>query len=305
MLHLCKFASHFGLYKCQDEVSARLQQEFIAYLSETGKSYATYEEYEMRMKLFQERHAYIEKINAEQSSFQLAHNEFSDMTEFEISKLYGYSPSAEKDIAKLVKLDDSNIPESVDWREHGAVNKIQDQKKCGACWAFSATTAVESQHYLSEGTLFKLSEQQLLDCGEQHQCKDGSPSASFDYLTRAMQEFESDYPYSARPATCRYQSNKGRVGVTDVSQVEANDTDQIKAAVANGPIVANVKADSLIFVLYSFGIIDSKLCGTTPLNHSINIVGYGKNIFGKEYYIVRNSWGPLWGEFGYARIAIE
>lgn len=66
-----------------------------------------------------------------------------------------------------------------------------------------------------------------------------------------------------------------------------------------------MKADSFIFVLYKFGIIDSKLCGTSPLNHSVNIVGYGKNVFGKEYYIIRNSWGSFWGEFGYARIAIE
>lgn len=219
MLPFCKLASQLGIYKCKEEVDAMVQQEFIAHLALTGKSYATYEEYEMRLGLFAERHAYIQQVNAEQSSFQLDHNDFSDMTDYEINQRLGYSPSMDRDIAQLVTLDDSNIPETMDWREMGAVNKIQNQMKCGACWAFSATAAVEGQHFINHGTLYKLSEQQLLDCGDQHQCKDGSPSASFDYLTREMQEFETDYPYNAIPATCRYEKSKGRVGVSTVSTV--------------------------------------------------------------------------------------
>ena len=46
--------------------------------------------------------------------------------------------------------------------------------------------------------------------------------------------------------------------------------------------------------MYKDGIFDSTECGTS-LDHAVTAVGYGKEN-GREYFIVRNSWGPLWGE---------
>jgi C1A family cysteine protease len=50
------------------------------------------------------------------------------------------------------------IPKSLDWRDHGVVNNIRDQGRCGSCWAFAAIGVIESSFARKYGKLLKLSE---------------------------------------------------------------------------------------------------------------------------------------------------
>ena len=57
----------------------------------------------------------------------------------------------------------------------------------------------------------------------------------------------------------------------------------------------------LLFQLYAGGVVKSSHCGT-DLDHGVLVVGYGEED-GDAYWLVKNSWGPDWGEDGYVKIA--
>ena len=59
----------------------------------------------------------------------------------------------------------------------------------------------------------------------------------------------------------------------------------------------------MVFQMYKSGILDSDDCGL-ELDHAVTAVGFGSDD-GQDYYIVRNSWGPTWGENGYIKIAAK
>ena len=58
------------------------------------------------------------------------------------------------------------IPESIDWRELGAVTRVKNQGGCGNCYAFSVIGALEGQLFRRTGELIELSEMDLTECSK-------------------------------------------------------------------------------------------------------------------------------------------
>jgi C1A family cysteine protease len=68
----------------------------------------------------------------------------------------------------------------------------------------------------------------------------------------------------------------------------------LKASIDKQPTCVSVDAESY-FQFYSSGILDIPDCGK-DLDHAVTAVGYGIDEKGKEFFIIRNSWGTDWGE---------
>lgn len=47
--------------------------------------------------------------------------------------------------------------------------------------------------------------------------------------------------------------------------------------------------------------MDPLLCNKKSLDHGITLVGYGSEK-AKDFWLIKNSWGPSWGEKGYIRL---
>jgi C1A family cysteine protease len=124
---------------------------------------------------------------------------------------------------------------------------------------------------------------------------------SFKYLQNYKHMTRDSYPYTAQEGRCKYDESDGVTNVKSFKTIQSGDVDGHIAALQNQPISIAIAAASSAIMLYKGGILSSTGCGTN-LDHAVNLVGYGSEN-GKDFWIIRNSWGTSWGEKGYLRVA--
>jgi cathepsin L len=244
-------------------------------------------------------------------SFTLAQNEYSDMSSSEVQRVMnGYKGKTPRNNTGTFKLlTNPQLPEEVDWRkEPGYVSPVKNQGQCGSCWSFSTTGALEGQHFKKTGEQVDLSEQQLVDCSRSYGnngCEGGLMDYAFQYIKDNQGlDTEQGYPYEGEDDQCRFK--KSDVGATDNGFVDVTSESEeaLKQAVANiGPTSVAIDASHPSFQMYSRGVYDEPECNQEQLDHGVLVVGYGTSEEGKDFWIVKNSWGESWGENGYIRMS--
>jgi cathepsin L len=274
---------------------------FAAWAATYGKVYNG-DEAVTREAIF---NANIEEIIAHNDlnlSWTMGVNQFTDLTEEEFIATYtGEKPG--EDFPHIAEEEDvTEVPDAIDWTTQGAVNDITDQKSCGSCWAFSATATLESSYQLATGHLYKLAEQQLVDCDTHNNgCNGGSRDTALKYWEGGACS-RASYAYTAKGGTCKASSCTKQVpsgAVTGVVDVTTKSPSALKTAVAGRPVSISVNAGKL--KAYANGVVHND-CNKMSHNHAIVTVGYGTDN-GDAYFKVRNSWGTGWGEKGYIRLA--
>lgn len=184
---------------------------------------------------------------------------------------------------------------------------IKNQQQCGSCWAFSTTGSVEAQHALKTGKLVSLSEQNLVDCSGQEGnsgCEGGLMTQGFQYIIDNKGiDTEASYPYTAEDGTCQFNASNIGATIKSFTELPHGDEKALQNAVSKvGPISIGIDASNDSFQSYTDGIYDEPNCSSTQLDHGVLIVGYGTEN-GKDYWLVKNSWGTVWGIKGFIKMS--
>jgi len=259
-----------------------------------------------------------------------------DLTEEEWAQKRGVVFS--KNSSLLVENIDSNIqkkldnirdvPDKFNWVEQGKVSAVKNQGGCGSCAAFSAIAAVESCFKIvnDDNKEVDLSEQHVLDCafgydytyeGEEwisYGCHGGWPFTYIDWLNENQTVNEESYPYvsggDGKNRDCReVEENETEMpSVTGMWNRIITKEEDMKPLVTINPVSTSLQVTDNWY-RYGGGVFEDIECCNTEedsqcrsyVNHAILVVGFGQEN-GKDYWLIKNSWGPSWGEDGYIKL---
>lgn len=272
--------------------------------------------------IFSNSQAFINAINSNQTHWKAtSYKMFQGRRMTEIIRMAGGKRSARtfpkcapvtKEHLQLA----STLPKQFDWRDRDGVNfvsPVRNQGSCGSCYAFGSMALYEARlRIATNNTVQKVfSTQDIVSCSEYSQGCDGG----FPYLIAGKygQDFglieEKCFRYTGKDSPCKKTSCK-RYFTRDYYYVggfygACNEPVMRAELVKNGPVAISFEVYG-DFMQYKSGIyhhIDllEKFNPWEITNHVVLVVGYGEDQ-GIPYWIVKNSWGPEWGEDGYFRI---
>ncbi|CAF1497758.1 unnamed protein product [Didymodactylos carnosus] len=286
----------------------------------------------VRMNNFKKTLKFITETNsAEESTFKLGLNKFSDWTRDELERHTGLIPDNNENISPRFGVDPISDAETLfplnnqshdswDWTEHQVVTPAKNQGQCGSCFAFAFVGVLESNYAIRHGTSREMSEQQFVDCAALSGCKGSNFVPCYNYMKSKhwYVQSASNYPYIAIAQSCQvHHPSEIHVGEKLYKRVPTNDEVALKTLLRKyGPVyisfnVGNRANESPLltdiskkFSAYSSGIFDVPGCNEKPRqNHAMLLVGYGQDrSTGLDYWKVKNSWGSTWGEKGFIRV---
>lgn len=235
---------------------------------------------------------------------------------------------------------------AVDWRSvAGAVTPVKNQGQCGSCWAFSATSQVESQFAIAERATVVLSAQQVTSCatpvtpgldeGCCFGCAGGDTVVAYEYLMGAVGHAPAAFwPYTQAlvpdeacsmsdcTAPCDkplnqlekdtmyigpYAKLSGYAFATPPCTSDCSNQDLAALAATLDTMPVSVCVNAANWDDYVGGVLTAHSCGGEDYSDIDHCVQLvGYDARGDEpYWIVRNSWSTAWGELGYIRLAFD
>ncbi|XP_024164238.1 zingipain-2 [Rosa chinensis] len=295
--------------------SSHITQKFEEWMAKHNRVYSNNLEKERRYKIFKENF----KQRRARYNTEPKLNIFGDQTDDELPKGCVRLPLEPLEISYNPIFYDEFAPDNKNWAYEGVVTEVRRQQG-DTCWAFTAAAAIEGIVKIKKGELVTLSPQQIVDCtlarekyrehyGLKGTIGGGHPEAGFEYAADYGINREITYPFIGRDQPCnakleRYPYTK----ISGYLGIPPNVENLMKKYVASQPIAA-VMEITRTFHRYIDGVYQDEFgeCGRLPMRnrsyHAVTVVGYGTDEDDMDYWLVKNSWGPDWGEEdGYFRI---
>ncbi|RHY29470.1 hypothetical protein DYB32_005104 [Aphanomyces invadans] len=236
-------------------------------------------------------------------------------------------------------LASDKFADTIDWstKDGGKyVTPVKNQGTCGSCWAFTGAAVVESMAAIQSNTqAIPLSVEQILSCSRTllhiqsaypnrmvssaRGCGGGMTFLAYQYLENLNPHgltCEPLLPYRMKLSADAYDAAQCNddlsqnvsavwdVGVSSYVSIQ-NDESAIVEALQEGPVSVSIDASGSGFRHYGGGIYDAADCKSDGVfvDHAVILVGYGRDAAtGELYWIIRNSWGSMWGEAGYMKM---
>jgi hypothetical protein len=125
---------------------------------------------------------------------------------------------------------------------------------------------------------------------------------------------ESDYPmkYRANKGECNQISDVERFRNSGQLEEDNIDNERLKKLVSVRPVGIAMHSNPRCLMGYQSGILTEADCSCSSekngmVNHAVTMVGYGKvenNPNCEGYWLIKNSWGPNWGDKGLFKLCI-
>jgi cathepsin F len=286
--------------------------------SEYQKTYATPTEEEYRFTIFTETLKKINELNKAMPSATFGINFFSDLTPQEFATKYlqlnatfqgadqlGEFFDVEQQQEEGAEIQERQAPALPTEYTSPYITPVKTQgDTCLAGWAFAATGVVESAVYKVTGTMYSLSEQQLIDCDTRSRgCDAGNLDTSLQMILANSalgggQMTEAAYPYTGVKDTCKYNQAQGIAKIMKVMAMRFDEARLDSQLYLYSPIAVGI--DATLLQSYVSGILlDSYFCHR-GVNHAVILAGWGDTP--SPYWVMKNSFGPSWGESGYFKL---
>jgi hypothetical protein len=269
----------------------------------------------------------LERLNAELAQlgakWRAADHRISRLSAVELRCLLGWKDVRPEINPMSVNLlsgqwsPNDSFDSAVDWRNRNGrnyVSPIRNQEMCGTCTPFAVAAQVESMALIEQNAELDISEADLGFCGSRPaDCSSAwnQSDALNDLKSRgAVQEskfrYHSAFPggnTGLRPPSCTVIPNHDKHAVKVSNSQNIHDVQQRKSYLTHvGPMTCGIIPYTSFFD-YGIGIYHPILTSTTEKRfpgHTVLVIGYSE---ADQCWIIKNSWGPDWGEGGFGRIA--